>query len=256
MMKHAYLITTAGAALLAGTVFVAAQGTQRQEGGGAPGQMQREQGSQREPGAQREQPGSQREQPGSQREQKGKQGQQQGKQQGTTGQADGDREQGRQGQQGQSKEKGKTGENQREPGRNQTTGQGQSKERQGQSKENPREGQQGQREGQQNQRDRDAQPGQNQQGQAREGGASGSVTLTTEQRTRVRETVFVKGPRVNNVNFAINVGVEVPRSVRIVEVDPILVEYYPRYRGHFYFIVNDQIIIVDSRHHIIAVIDV
>jgi hypothetical protein len=75
-----------------------------------------------------------------------------------------------------------------------------------------------------------------------------------EQRTRVRETVLTKGPRATNVNFTISVGTVVPTSVRVVEVDPILVEYYPAYRGHFYFIVNDEIIIVDRNHHIVAVI--
>ena len=48
----------------------------------------------------------------------------------------------------------------------------------------------------------------------------------------------------------------VPRTVRVVAVDPILVEYYPRYRGLLYFIVDDEIIIVDRNYHIVAVISV
>src|SRR5206468_5249101 len=88
--------------------------------------------------------------------------------------------------------------------------------------------------------------------------SGGSVTLTTEQKTRVRETVLQGGnaPRVNNVNFQIRVGTVVPTSVRVVEVVPVLVEVHPEWRGFFYFIVNDQIIIVDRNHHIIAVLDV
>jgi len=243
IMKQTYLIATSCAALLAGTMFVAAQGMPKQApggDGGAQGQTQREPAP--------DQRGKQ-----DQREQGRQQGQrEQGKQQGTVGQGGEQREQGRdrreqnsQGQQNQPKEKGKAGEAQRERGKNETIGQGQSKDRQGQSKDNQREGQQGQREGQRDE----------QRGQTREGG-SANVTLTTEQRTRVRESVLTKGPRASNVNFSINVGVAVPRSVRIVAVDPILVEYYPRYRGFFYFIVNDQIVIVDKSHKIVAVINV
>jgi len=97
-----------------------------------------------------------------------------------------------------------------------------------------------------------------QKGERTDTRSGGSVTLTTEQRTRVRETVLrgSNAPRVNNVNFSIRVGTVVPTSVHIVEVAPVLVEVHPQWRGFFYFIVNDQIIIVDRNHHIVAVLDV
>jgi hypothetical protein len=83
------------------------------------------------------------------------------------------------------------------------------------------------------------------------------VTLTTEQRTKVRETVLVgNAPRANNVNFALTVGTAVPTSVRVVEVPPTLIEIHPDWRGHMYFVVGDEIIIVDRNHHIVAVIAV
>jgi hypothetical protein len=59
-------------------------------------------------------------------------------------------------------------------------------------------------------------------------------------------------PRVNNVNFALNVGVSVPSSVRVVEVPPTLIEIYPEWRGHQYFVVNDDIVIVDRSRKIVA----
>jgi hypothetical protein len=59
-------------------------------------------------------------------------------------------------------------------------------------------------------------------------------------------------PRVNNVNFALNVGVSVPRSVRVVEVPPALIEIYPQWRGHEYFVVNDEIVIVDRSRKIVS----
>jgi Protein of unknown function (DUF1236) len=80
--------------------------------------------------------------------------------------------------------------------------------------------------------------------------------LTTQQRTEIRQTVVSKGPRVNNVDFALSTGTVVPTHVRVVAVPPTLIKVYPQWRGHMYFVVGDQIIIVDRRHRIVAVIDV
>jgi hypothetical protein len=63
-------------------------------------------------------------------------------------------------------------------------------------------------------------------------------------------------PRVNNVNFAVRVGTTVPTSVRVVEVPSALIEIHPQWRGHMYFVVGDEIIIVDRNHRIVAVIEV
>ena len=52
-------------------------------------------------------------------------------------------------------------------------------------------------------------------------------------------------PRVTNVNFSINVGTVVPRSVKIVAVPATLVEIHPAWRGYSYFVYNDEIIIVE-----------
>jgi hypothetical protein len=51
-------------------------------------------------------------------------------------------------------------------------------------------------------------------------------------------------------------GTSVPTSVHVVAVPQVLVEIYPEYRGHMYFVVGDEIIIVDRNHRIIAVIAV
>jgi hypothetical protein len=63
-------------------------------------------------------------------------------------------------------------------------------------------------------------------------------------------------PRVNNVNFSVRVGTTVPTSVRVVEVPAPLIRIHPEWRGHMYFVVGDQIIVVDRNHRIIAIIDV
>jgi hypothetical protein len=93
------------------------------------------------------------------------------------------------------------------------------------------------------------------QGRAQTGGDS--VTLTTEQRTTIRQSVLSSAPRQSNVNFSLNVGTAVPRTVHLVAVPEPLIRIHPAWRGHLYFVVGDQIIIVDARtHQILAVVTV
>jgi peptidoglycan hydrolase-like protein with peptidoglycan-binding domain len=63
-------------------------------------------------------------------------------------------------------------------------------------------------------------------------------------------------PRVDNVNFSLSVGTVVPSHVRIVEVVPALIEINPAWRGHQYFVVRDEIIIVDHSRKVVAVLPV
>jgi Protein of unknown function (DUF1236) len=116
-------------------------------------------------------------------------------------------------------------------------------------------------------REQDRQQGQIQRDQertqqgAREGerGGNVSVSFTTEQRTKIRETVFKSNnaPRLSKVDFSLREGTVVPRTVRIVEVPDVIVEIHPEWRGYKYFIVNDELIIVESDTlRIVAVIDV
>ena len=134
--------------------------------------------------------------------------------------------------------------------REQTTGQGERGQSPGQRPMDAQgQGQRGQDQSQpRTQRD------QSQQGQ--QGQAGGSTTMTTEQRTSIRQTVINSGPRVSTVNFSLSVGTAVPRSVKVVAVPSVLVDVYPQYRGLLYFIVDDQIIIVDKNYKIVAVISV
>jgi hypothetical protein len=89
------------------------------------------------------------------------------------------------------------------------------------------------------------------------GSASSSATqLTTEQRTEVREKVLANAPRENNVNFSVNVGTVVPRTVHVAAVPETLIRIHPDWRGHKFFVVHDEIIIVDNDFRIIAVLPV
>jgi hypothetical protein len=95
---------------------------------------------------------------------------------------------------------------------------------------------------------------------ASSGKAGGSVSLTAEQKTKIRTTVVAKGPKIerSKINFTLNVGTVVPRSsVHFVAVPATLIEIYPAWRGYDYFVVGDEIVIVDPRTlRIVAVIAV
>src|SRR5215510_13358990 len=233
------------------------QGKSGESKSGTTGQAQREQGKQAEP----QQKGRQGQQGKSAEQGKAQQGKQgaepkSGTKSGTTGQ--GEREQGKQaepqqrgkqGQQGKAAEQGKAqqqGKQGAEPKGTEpksgttsgTTGQGQreqGKQAEPRTEQPGRQGQQGQTESQQ-----------------------GSVQLTTEQRTQIREQVFARSnvPRVDNVNFSVRVGTTVPTSVRVVEVPDVLIRIHPEWRSHRFFVVRDDIVIVDNSHRIVSVVPV
>jgi hypothetical protein len=82
--------------------------------------------------------------------------------------------------------------------------------------------------------------------------------VTSEQRTRIRETIIKTGnaPRVTNVNFSLTVGTVVPRTVTVVVLPTTVVKIYPAWRGYKYFLVGDQIIIVEpDTLRIVMIID-
>jgi hypothetical protein len=272
------LLMISTAALLAGTLAAAGQSVQ--PGGGTPqekekgvqsnqipkggqtgGQMQRNEDRQGQ--AQRDQDKSKAESQGqAQRDQDKSKSQTQGQAQReldksksqTQGQAERDQDKAKgqtqgQVQRDQDKTKSQTqGQAQREPDKSKSQTQGQTERDQDKTKS--------QTQGQ-NQRDQDR----TQQG-AREGergGGSVSITLSTEQRTRIRETVFKErnAPRVGKVDFSIREGTVIPRTVRVVEIPDVIVEIHPEWRGYKYFLVNEELVVVDpGTLRIVAIIDV
>ena len=96
-----------------------------------------------------------------------------------------------------------------------------------------------------------------QQGQAGQAGGGAQAQINTEQRTQIRQTVMRVGdaPRVSSVNFSLSVGTVVPRTVKYVLLPSRVVEIYPAWRGYHFFIVGDQIVIVEPGSlRIVAVI--
>jgi len=61
-------------------------------------------------------------------------------------------------------------------------------------------------------------------------------------------------PRVNSVNFALSTGTVVPTSVRVVDVGPELIEINPQWRGYKYFVVHDDVVIIDNSRKIVSVV--
>ncbi len=228
-MKRTFLIGVAAGALLAGANIASAQTMERGGGGG---------GAEQRGGAATEQRGGGA---GGGMEQRGGAG---GGMNATSPAGDARA-------QGQAQEKA-------------TTGQGQQGQRgqDAQQGRRVRRGQDAQR--QEGQRGQDAQRQEGQRGQDAQrqdaGGQRGaSVHLNAEQKTKIRDTVIrsSNAPRVTNVNFSVSVGTTVPRTVRFAPLPPVLVEVYPDWRGYDYFIVNEQIVILEPGSlRIVAILDV
>jgi hypothetical protein len=74
-------------------------------------------------------------------------------------------------------------------------------------------------------------------------GNASHVTLSDEQRTKLRQTVIGAhgAPRVSHVDFDLAVGTVIPRGrIHIVPVPRMLVDLEPAWRGFLYFIYEDD----------------
>ena len=89
------------------------------------------------------------------------------------------------------------------------------------------------------------------------GQAGAGAKLSSEQRTKI--TTVIRDQHVapvTNVNFSISVGTRVPRDVSFHPLPTEIVNIYPDWRGYEFILVRDQIIVVDPRtFEIVAVLD-
>jgi len=89
------------------------------------------------------------------------------------------------------------------------------------------------------------------------GQAGAGAKLSTEQRTKI--TTVIRDQHVapvNNVNFSISIGGRVPRDVSFHPLPAEVVTVYPEWRGYEFFLVRDQIIVVNPRTlEIVAVLE-
>lgn len=73
-----------------------------------------------------------------------------------------------------------------------------------------------------------------------------SVNINDQQRTRVTQSISrLNVQPVTNVNFSLSVGTAVPRDVRLQTLPADVVEVVPQYRGYNFFVVRDEIVIVE-----------
>jgi hypothetical protein len=93
---------------------------------------------------------------------------------------------------------------------------------------------------------------QNAQGRA----SGGVVSLNVQQRTQIGQTLARHNVKpITNVNFSIAVGTAVPKSVQLRAIPADLVTFIPQYRGYSYFVVEEQIVIVEpASYQIIAIV--
>lgn len=89
------------------------------------------------------------------------------------------------------------------------------------------------------------------------GQAGAGAKLSSEQRTTIRTSITKQNVKpVTNINFSISVGTRVPRTVGFHPLPAEVVTIYPDWRGYEFFLVNDQIIVVNPRTlEIVAVLE-
>lgn len=83
-----------------------------------------------------------------------------------------------------------------------------------------------------------------------------SANINDQQRTRVAESITrLNVQPLTNVNFSLTVGTAVPRDVRLQTLPADVVEVVPQYRGYSFFVVRDEIVIVDpGTYQIVTVV--
>jgi len=89
------------------------------------------------------------------------------------------------------------------------------------------------------------------------GQAAAGAKLSTEQRTTIRTSITKQKVKpVTNINFSISIGTRVPRTVAFHPLPAEVITVYPGWRGYEFFLVNDEIVVVNPRTlEIVAVID-
>ena len=106
-------------------------------------------------------------------------------------------------------------------------------------------------------RDNNSSAGAKEEGRSTVGQASAGAKLSTEQRTRI--TTVIRDQHVapvTNINFSVSIGTRVPREVGFHPLPTEIVTIYPEWRGYEFFLVRDQIVVVDPRTlEIVAVLD-
>lgn len=91
-------------------------------------------------------------------------------------------------------------------------------------------------------------------------GPAGAVKLSTEQQTRITSVIKkqdVKPVSASQLNVSISVGTKVPNTVHLYPLPAEVITMYPEWRGYYYILVGDQIVIIQpTTHEIVYIISV
>jgi hypothetical protein len=80
--------------------------------------------------------------------------------------------------------------------------------------------------------------------------------LGSNERQKLQQAFDFRRARVAHARFAHRVGHRIPRNVRLFAIPAGVISFFPYYRDYRYFIVEDEICIVDPRtYEIVDVID-
>jgi Protein of unknown function (DUF1236) len=76
------------------------------------------------------------------------------------------------------------------------------------------------------------------------------VNINDQQRTRISQSVAKLDVKpITSVNFSLSVGTVVPRDVHLATLPADVVEIVPQYRGFSFFVVKDEIVIVEPQSY-------
>ena len=83
--------------------------------------------------------------------------------------------------------------------------------------------------------------------------APGRAQLSEQQRSEIRTKLQSSGVERTRVQVNVNVGSRLPRSVRLRPLPSAIIALAPAYRGHSYFVRDDDtIVVVDTRSYVVV----
>ncbi|UWU77869.1 peptidoglycan-binding protein [Bradyrhizobium huanghuaihaiense] len=89
---------------------------------------------------------------------------------------------------------------------------------------------------------------------------SGRASVNAQQQTTLQQSVLssrnVARVNANSINFQVNTGVVVPRNINVVSVSafPALINVFPDFRDDSFFVVDDEIVVLDRSRRIVDVV--
>ena len=76
--------------------------------------------------------------------------------------------------------------------------------------------------------------------------------LSSENKERLRKAFNFDRARLHNVNFDHRVGHRIPRRIHLFPISTAVFAFFPYYRDYSYFVVDDDICIVDPRTYVVV----